>query len=90
MWWSPWPIELSCAGQTKPGLEVLGNGLAEQRALGLTRVVEFGLCTRLPVRKSMRACLGWACGDGHGFYERDITRKKFSRLGLAGAAKGAA
>ena len=38
------PIELSCAGEVKPGFQVLGNGLAEQRALEVARVVELGLC----------------------------------------------
>ena len=60
------PIELSCAGQVKPGLQVLGNGLVQQRALGVARVVELGLCTRLSARMRARACLAWACGGGHG------------------------
>ena len=32
----------SRTGQLQPGLEVLGNGLVQQRALGVARVVEFG------------------------------------------------
>ena len=35
--------ELAGTGQLKPGLEVLGDGLIQQRALGVARVVEFGL-----------------------------------------------
>jgi hypothetical protein len=34
-------VELACAGQLKPGLEVLGYGLVEQSPLGAARVVEF-------------------------------------------------
>jgi hypothetical protein len=30
----------------------------------VARVVEFGLCTRLPARMKMR--LRWACSGGHG------------------------
>jgi hypothetical protein len=43
-------IELTGTCQLKPGLEVLGYGLVEQRALGMARVVKFGLCIRLPGR----------------------------------------
>ena len=50
-------VELAGAGQLKPGLEVLGYGLVQQRALGVARVVEFGLCTRLPAR------VGWVPDD---------------------------
>ena len=41
-------VELTCAGELMPGLEVLGNGLVEQRAFGVARVVElwFGTCCR--------------------------------------------
>jgi hypothetical protein len=35
-------VELACAGQLKPGLEVVGYGLVQQRAFGVARVVEFG------------------------------------------------
>ena len=35
-------VELACAGQVKPGLEVFGYRLVQQRALGMARVVEFG------------------------------------------------
>lgn len=58
------PAELACAGQLKPGLEVLGYGLVEQSPLGMARVVALGLCTRLPARMRMR--LRWACSGGHG------------------------
>ena len=36
-------VELACAGQRMPGLEVLGNRLVEQGSLRVARVVEFGL-----------------------------------------------
>ena len=39
-------VELACAGQRMPGLEVLGDGLVQQRTLWVARVVELGLCTR--------------------------------------------
>ncbi len=35
-------IELACAGKFMLGFEVLGNGLVEQCALRMARVVEFG------------------------------------------------
>ena len=35
-------VELACAGQLKPGLEILGDGFVEQGSLGMTWVVEFG------------------------------------------------
>ncbi len=57
-------VELAATGQLKPGLEVLGYGLVEQRALGVARVVELWLCIRWPTRVRMR--LRWACGGGHG------------------------
>ena len=38
-------VELTCTGQLKPGLEVLGYGLVEQSPLGVARVVELWLCT---------------------------------------------
>ena len=44
------PVERTGTGQPKPGLEVLGYGLVEQSPLGVARVVELGLCTRLPAR----------------------------------------
>ena len=59
-------VKLAGTGQLKPGLEVLGNGLVEQRALGVARVVELGLCTRWPTRVRMRVGLRWTCGGGHG------------------------
>ena len=40
-------VEVACAGERVAGLEVLGNGGVEQRALRVAQVVEFGLCTRL-------------------------------------------
>ena len=36
-------VELACADHVKPGLEVVGNRLVEQRALRVARVVDFGL-----------------------------------------------
>jgi putative addiction module killer protein len=35
-------VELACAGQLKPGLDVVGYGLVEQGALRMAGVVEFG------------------------------------------------
>jgi hypothetical protein len=57
-------VELTCAGEFMPSLEVFGNGLVEQRALGEARVVEFGLGARLPTRKRMQVQLRGTCGDG--------------------------
>jgi len=37
------PVELACAGEFIPGLEVFGNGLIEKGALRMARVVELGL-----------------------------------------------
>ena len=39
-------VELTCTGELMPGLEVFGNGLVQQRALRVTRVVEFGFGRR--------------------------------------------
>lgn len=36
-------VELACAGELKPGFVVFGNGLVEQRSLGVARVVEYWL-----------------------------------------------
>jgi hypothetical protein len=36
-------VELAGTGERMPGLEVVGNGFVEQRALRVARVVEFGL-----------------------------------------------
>ena len=47
-------VELACAGKFMPSLEVLGNGLVQQRALRVARVVEFGFGTRWPARMRMR------------------------------------
>ena len=48
-------IELAGTGQLMPSLEVFGYGLVQQRALGVARVVELGLCTRCgPARMRMR------------------------------------
>ena len=57
-------VELTGTCQRVPGLEVLGYGLVQQRALRVARVVELGFCTRLPAR--MRMHLRWACGGGRG------------------------
>ena len=35
-------VELACAGQPMPSLEVLGYCAVQQRSLGVTRVVELG------------------------------------------------
>ena len=43
-------IELTGTCQLKPGLEMFGYSLVQQRALRVARVVEFGLCTRLSAR----------------------------------------
>ena len=43
-------IELSCTGQLKPGLVVLGDGLVQKSPLGMARVVELGLRTSWPAR----------------------------------------
>ena len=43
-------VELASTGQLIPGLEVLCNGLVEQRPIGVARVVKLGLCTRLSAR----------------------------------------
>jgi hypothetical protein len=58
------PVELTCAGEFMLGLEMFGNGLVEQRALGVAWVVELGLCTGLSTRMRMR--LRWAYSGGHG------------------------
>ena len=43
-------VELACAGQLKPGLEVLGYGLVQQSPLRVAWVVEFGFGARLSAR----------------------------------------
>ena len=58
---------LAGTGPLKPGLKVLGYGLVEQRPLGVARVVDFGLCTRLPARMRMR--LRWACSGRQGQWQ---------------------
>ena len=50
-------IELTCAGELMPGLEMFGYGLVEQRALRVARVVEFGFGTRLSARAHEGASL---------------------------------
>ena len=35
-------VELACAGEIKPSLKVLGNGLVQQGTLRVARAVEFG------------------------------------------------
>ena len=57
-------VELTGTGQLNPGLEGLGYRLVEQRTRGVARVVELGLCTRLPANVRMR--VRWACSGGHG------------------------
>lgn len=37
------PVKLARAGKLKPGLKVLGYRLVQQRALGVARLVEFGV-----------------------------------------------
>ena len=44
------PVELAGTGEFMPGLKVLGNGLVQQRTLGVARVVEFGFGERWPAR----------------------------------------
>jgi hypothetical protein len=41
-------VELAGTGKFMPSLEVLGDGLVQQGPLGVARVVELWLCTRLP------------------------------------------
>ena len=52
-------VELTCADEFMPGLEMFGYGLVEQSALGVARVVELGFGTRLSARVRMR--LRWVC-----------------------------
>ena len=40
-------IKLAFAGNFMASLEVVSNGLVEQRTLGVARVVEFRFCTSL-------------------------------------------
>ena len=51
-------VKLARAGQLKPGLEMLGNGLVQQRAFGVAGVVElgFGCCCWLCCSKRSVAC----------------------------------
>ena len=58
------PVELTCTGELKPGLEEFGNGLVQQRALGVARVVGFSLGVRWPARFQMG--VRWAGDGGHG------------------------
>ena len=58
------PVELAGTGQRMPGLKMFGNGLVQQRALGVARGVEFGFGARLPTRE--RVQVRWAGGSGHG------------------------
>ena len=53
-------VELACAGELKPYLEVLGDGLVEQGPLGVARVVELGFGARVRIRTHMRMRV--ACG----------------------------
>jgi hypothetical protein len=50
----PLPVELPRAGKFMPSLEMVGNGLVQQPARRMARVVEFGFCTGLPARLRMR------------------------------------
>jgi hypothetical protein len=69
-------IELACAGEFMSGLEVLGDGLVEQRTFGVARVVEFGLACRCSWYSSRRAatrkvvrmgpCVQLGCRRVHG------------------------
>jgi len=59
----PLPVELAGTCQLTPGLEVFGNRLVEQRALGVARVVELGFALRWPARVRMRVY--WAGDGGH-------------------------
>ena len=58
------PVKLAHASEIEPGLEVFGDRLVEQRALGVTRVVELGFGARWPARVRMRVY--WAGDGGHG------------------------
>ena len=59
-------VELTSTCQRVPGLEVFGNRLVEQRALGMARVVELGFGSRLTTASGC-ASLRRRCGDGgHG------------------------
>ena len=53
-------VELTGTGQLKPGFEMFGYGLVQQRAFGVARVVEFRFGTRWAVRMRMR--LRWVPG----------------------------
>ena len=58
------PVELTGTCQRVPRLKLFGNRLAKQRALGVTRVVEFGFGASWPTRVQMR--VRWAGDGGHG------------------------
>ena len=58
-------VELAFTRECMPGLEVLGDGLVQQRTFGVARLVELGLCTRWPTRKRMRVGLRRRCGGNH-------------------------
>ena len=67
VWWSPWPSNwpaLARAGQLKSDLEMLGNGLVQQRAFGVAGVVElgFGCCCWLGCSK--RSVARWVVRMG--------------------------
>ena len=51
-------VERTGTGQLKSGLEVFGYGWVPQCALGVARVVEFGLCTRLARPHENASALG--------------------------------
>ena len=75
-------VALAGTGQRMPGLKVFGNGLVEQRALGVARVVELGFGARLPARMRMR--LRWACSGGQR-HPRSV--QGHQRLGTAQLAR---
>lgn len=59
-------VELAINRECMPSLEVLGDGLVEQRTFGVAQVIELGFGTRLPTRKRMRVGLRRRRGEGHG------------------------
>jgi len=53
-------VELTGAGEVMPSLEMLGNGLVQQRTFGVARVVELGLGT--PIAHPRADASGLALG----------------------------
>ena len=65
MWWSALAVELACACQLKPGLEVFGYRALQQGVLGVARVVELGFGARVRIRTRMRMrVLSCFCAEG--------------------------